>query len=932
MSLTSYDYERAYRTNKRKDFAFSLHFFLESTKPLILIIESASIYERFAVAQSLVEILKEYSKKLGFSSTLRYAFNNEDFEQVLQFASDNDIVLVDCQKALDAKYRKQIELKNLNYLILTHEQVEYAYTYHLKVYKEKDDLFYCLIYKKNFPLGYVDIRKRAIDYDQLLEEVKSPILKIIEGAAASTKKLLRKMFIPQEIIFLKKADELRKNENAIIPQKVLIYGDVGTGKSTLLEIFHRLDIEHYGDEHVHAKLHEDDLNSLLIRGWSKDAKKIIQSIQVEDYTYKGEKDLFTMHSFINLRHTMNERTGGTRENRTTGIQQGMAKCRICLHRLTGDATPTAYRSSFDFQMFLGFPTLKFDRDYIEQIIGPMYVAVLKYITEKRNNAKESGKQEEYKSWLGWGVWVYGEAKGVFYLPVDKFFTEIIPLLDAPEGLDDDEEITHWHDWEVSLRDIAADHLAFKPVAFANREPIRINLWGSREADIPRWDVDLTEQFLIEFYPETRELIPKRRRALAKGIFQRAKLLQYSEIAPERLEQLEFEEKFEEQQLSFAKKNWERIANEGLQFFTENDSKPSSFEVKDWVLANWSYKRKPLPKTIDKIGFFTMINTRIRSELDKHFSNGQPSPRENEDLIIHPGSIVDKYRLSIKAYGEKISQEQSFEDLVNNHFELKSYLEIASKRNVVKSSISSNIKRAERELHKKALSGSLWEAAIFSWIYEQLEEISRENNLVLDKFVDGQLVEAYPSRDNQSYFAIMVRSVSSPAYTSKKLAHLVQSLSANPPSGDFFDLSSGSSSCLLFLWLGGKSAVDFLFLAPGASLCLVFDAKVSHQTYLKHGPHTSHTVSHESLVPQSQFLRSVTGSKAALAFWSPFIGPRFAAQAAADQSVTINRSSPLLEGSLRELLLLQVGAGVDTTGKLDPGSNSIRKGSQEVGGS
>ena len=310
MSITSsYDYERAYRTNKRKEFAFSLNFYLESTKPLILVIESASIYERFAVARSLVEILQDYCKKLNFPSKLRYAFNNEDFEQVLQFASNNDIVLVDCQKALDPKFRKQIELKNLNYLILTHQPVDYSYTYHLKVYKEKDDIFYCLVYKKNFPLGYIDIRKRAIDYDQLLEEVKSPVLKIIEGAAASTKKLLRKMYIPQEIIFLKKSEELRKTENAIIPQKVLIYGDVGTGKSTLLEIFHRLDLEHYGDEHVHAKLHEDDLNSLLIRGWSKDSQKFIQSIQVEDYTYKGEKDLFTMHSFINLRHTMNERTG-----------------------------------------------------------------------------------------------------------------------------------------------------------------------------------------------------------------------------------------------------------------------------------------------------------------------------------------------------------------------------------------------------------------------------------------------------------------------------------------------------------------------------------------------------------------------------------------------------------------------------------------------
>ena len=98
-----------------------------------------------------------------------------------------------------------------------------------------------------------------------------------------------------------------------------------------------------------------------------------------------------------------------------------------------------------------------------------------------------------------------------------------------------------------------------------------------------------------------------------------------------------------------------------------------------------------------------------------------------------------------------------------------------------------------------------------------------------------------------------------------------------------------------------SAVDFVLLAPGADSAIVFDAKVSHQTYLKHGPHTSHTVSHEVLGPQSLFLRSVSGSQAGLLFWSPFIGARFASQLAPDLSVTINRSSPLLEPSLLQLL-------------------------------
>ncbi|HUT82327.1 MAG TPA: hypothetical protein VMZ29_14085, partial [Candidatus Bathyarchaeia archaeon] len=504
-AISTQDFRKAYRTDLTSKFSSSLLFFLQSTKPLVLIVESSSIYERFAFARSLADLLHDYSQQLKIKSSIRYAFNNDDFEQSLNFASNNDTLIVDCARALDEKYRKQIELKNLTFIILTHQQLDYPCSYHLQVTQEENGLFYCLLFKHGFPKGTITLRKRALDYEKLLEEVKSPVQKIIEGAAAATDRLLKKMFIPKEIIFIKQKDQLRKTENAIIPQKVLIYGDVGTGKSTLLEIFHQLDIAFYGEDHVHARLHEDDLNSLLVRGWSKDKEKFLQSIQVEDYTYKGEKDLFTMHSFINLRHTMNEKTGGSREDRSLGIQQGLAKCRICLHRLTGDATPTAYRSSFDFQIFLGFPTLKFDRDYIEQIIGSLYVSVLMYITDKRNAAKEQGKQEDYLYWLGWGIWVCGEDKGVFYLPVKDYLPQKIALLNAPEGSEEEEEITHWHDWEIITRNRASEQLAFEKVDFPGQGKIRINLWGSKAADIPRWDTDLTEQFLIENYPETREL-------------------------------------------------------------------------------------------------------------------------------------------------------------------------------------------------------------------------------------------------------------------------------------------------------------------------------------------------------------------------------------------------------------------------------------------
>jgi len=166
--------------------------------------------------------------------------------------------------------------------------------------------------------------------------------------------------------------------------------------------------------------------------------------------------------------------------------------------------------------------------------------------------------------------------------------------------------------------------------------------------------------------------------------------------------------------------------------------------------------------------------------------------------------------------------------------------------------------------------------------------------------------------------VLVRPASSPPYSSDSLEALLQRLSPNPPFGGNFSFLAGSLSGLFFCWQGGTSAVDFVVLAPAAGSITVFDAKVSHQTYLKSGPHVSHTVDSESLVPQSSFLSSVTGSNAAIAFWSPFIGPRWVPQAAADRSVTINCSSPLLEESLLQVLEKSLG---DTLNSSDPSEKS-----------
>ncbi|MHA1407172.1 MAG: hypothetical protein ACTSSG_07300 [Candidatus Heimdallarchaeaceae archaeon] len=909
--ISSFDYKKAYRRDLTKLFLQSLSYYIESTKPLVLIIESSSIYERFAVAHAIAlkiqEINRQQEKK---QSKVLYAFNKDDLEKYLNKTKNNDILIVDVEEAKENKYRKQIEIKNLNYIVLVHEYTNnISYSYKLNVLKEKNDLFLCLLFKNNFPQGIVKIKKREIDYDQLLEEIKSPVQKLIENVEYSTEQMLKKMYIPKSIIFMKKKNELRRTENAIIPQKILIYGDVGTGKSTLLEIFHGLDIWHYEKKHVHGRLHESDLQSLLVRGWSKDKQKWIQSINVEDYTYQGEKDLFTMHAYINLRHTMNEKTGGSRADRTKGIPQGMAKCRICLHRLTGDATPTAYRSSFDFQLFLDFPSLKFDRDYIESIIGQVNVAVLKYIAQKRAEAKEKGDEKEYKKWLGWGIWVHKEESGVFYLPAEKYNPVAIPILEAPENgeTEESEEITHWHKWELEIRNKAAKHLAFEKVDFGGKK-IRINLWGARDADIPKFDVDLCEIFLQENYPETKELIPRRRRNLAKDVLKLAKYLQYSEIAPERLENHHEEEREKERMFKWAQRNWKKIAEEGIEFFSGREKKPSSYEIKNWLVEKWKYRNKPLPKTINRIGFFQMIVDRIQSQVKDVFDLGGFSgahAQRKEKMRIYPGSIVDKYRKALEEWAKENDQETTIQDLLANHFDGKSYSEIAVERDVNKNTISTNIKRAKRKINK--ISGGLWEQSIFSWILEQVEKRAKEQNLTVFKIANGVIVEQFPKHTESDIFAIAVNRLTS---NHKATPHIVENIEkifkidfTNPPSSSSaFDLFLSSDLLFLFLWFGGKSQVDFLLFSRSSHSHFVFDAKVSHQSFNKNNrPKTSHTVSFEKLLPQSAYLRSHPGSLGVILFWSPFIGPKFVSHSSPDQSVTINQKSPELEEQLIKII-------------------------------
>ncbi len=359
---------------------------------------------------------------------------------------------------------------------------------------------------------------------------------------------------------------------------------------------------------------------------------------------------------------------------------------------------------------------------------------------------------------------------------------------------------------------------------------------------------------------------------------------------------------------FAKREWKKIADEIIEHFKTWENKPGHNQIRNMINEKWRYKNKVLPATINKISFLSRILTRVKAELEAHpFNNNSPGHfvTEGKILTIPAGSIVDKYRTYIIDYAEKTNQQHSFNDLILNHFELKSYNEIAYERGVAKNTISSNIERSKRELHKISNSGTMWEQAIFAYMLEQLEKEAQKNNYSVLKFVNERLVEAFPDKRKEDVFTIVVNRLTPPIDLGSITAD-VQSLLANPL---LFSLSSFSSPFLFFSWFGSLSSLDFLFLSPFS--VFLFDAKVSHLTRCSNSkPYLSHTVSHEDLGVQTTFYEQLQDKldhktlSASLLFWSPFIHSRFVSHRPGE-SVTINKKSLSLEPQLQKIITEEI---------------------------
>jgi len=374
----------------------------------------------------------------------------------------------------------------------------------IKIGKEEKKANLCMLQVEEYNLGYVNLlAKENKALEKIREETKEEFLKdivevIFENIEETTKELLEEILIPEPILFSKSKKELRKEENAIIPFRMIVLGGQGAGKTTFAEIFHQILCDYYKEEHVHAIQHDFNLTHLLQHGFSENKEHFVNMLVAQDFTYQ-KASLFDLQKYIRLRHTMKEKTG---------LQQGLVVSILNLHQLTGVGSETGYRKFIDLFVLLQKPSDKWTIDYFKQIIPEAYLEFLAEIDKKRKEAKKRGEKELFNKLKGYGIAVGRGFVLPFYLNTLHYPAKEIKKLELPDK--PKEPVSSWEDWEKEIIKKASKELA------ENYEP-----FGYKNI-IPKLDADICEGFLLEKYQKVGNLGVKRRRDLAIEVFAKTK--------------------------------------------------------------------------------------------------------------------------------------------------------------------------------------------------------------------------------------------------------------------------------------------------------------------------------------------------------------------------------------------------------------------------